>query len=70
MMINITVSQGNYLNRLIHDVQQMVPEVKTESNRTARGLCNACGWLVGQVTGLATSSDLERAMESVRSVEK
>jgi hypothetical protein len=70
MMINITVSQGNYLNHLIHDVQQMVPEVKTESNRTARGLCNACGWLVGQVTGLATSSDLERAMESVRSVGK
>jgi hypothetical protein len=70
MMMNITINQGNYLNHLIQDIQQIVPEVKLEANRTTRGLCNACGWLVGQLTGLATTSDLERAMETVKGVGK
>lgn len=33
--INITIIQGNYLNYLIHDIQQIVPDVKLEADRTA-----------------------------------
>ena len=56
-LFNTARQQSLYIQTALEDIESIIPELPLNKQRSARGLCDACGSILKSLFGLSTSQD-------------